>query len=62
MTIYVIYITNEHGNRVCVKNAAYKNYDNACAAAAKLNAENPACEAEVVKVMRKMSRIPQIVG
>lgn len=62
MMTYVIYMTNENGDRVCVKNAAYKSLESAQKACADLNAENPVCEAKAMRVMRSASRTPKILG
>lgn len=49
--MYVIYITDEKGNRIRVNGMFYKAYSDACEASKKMRMENPACEAAAVKVM-----------
>lgn len=53
MMRYVIYITNENGERVMASNVTYRTYSEACEVSEKMRRENPACEARAIKVMRK---------
>lgn len=62
MMVYVICVENENGKRVCLRNTSYKKFENACAACDELNAQNQDCRAYAMKVMRRPSRVPQILG
>lgn len=54
-TMYTIFVTNENGDRVRIE-TVYRTFDGACAASAKMQAGNPACQAAPIKVMCRPNR------
>lgn len=58
---YIVMVTDDNGGRIKLKDADGKlvlldnNYEAACEYTDRLRAENPACQATPIKVMRPLS-------